>query len=197
MIDRSGFLKEIKNRDPKLGMLLEQMIDGVDGVANHLGVDPTGKLQPPDPPKAINVKAGSDHVHVTIEDPSNVRKGVQYHVEYSVNDPSFGTPHVEHLGPSRGRVLNLPAKDDAGAPINYTFQAYAQYHGSDPSDKVVFGGKFSATAVQLSGASRLTLLPSRGSGTAPPDGSRGGQGLGTDLQRLPQGPKVPAPSKTF
>src|SRR6266478_4616855 len=130
MIDREGFLKEIKNRDPKLGLLLEALINGIDGIANHVGVQPIGKLPPPDPIKAINVKAGTDHVHVTLNDPSPVRKNIQYFVEYGTN-PSFAGAHVEHLGASRGRPLALPAKDDSGNPVTYYFRAYSQHIGSD------------------------------------------------------------------
>jgi hypothetical protein len=196
VIDKFGFLKEIKNRDPHLGMLLEAIMGGIDGVANHIGIDPTGKLQPPDPIKNINVKAGTDHVHVTLDDTSQVRKGVHYLVEWTANDPTFANPHVEHLGPSRGRMLALPAKDDSNAPINYYFRAFPQYAGSDAqSKKTFFGGQISPTAVQLTGSSKMTPLASKGSGTAAPDGSQGGLGLGSDLQRLPQGPKVPAPPR--
>ncbi len=194
MIDKEGLLKAITNRDPHLGKLLETLFDGIDSVANHIGVDPNGKTQPPDPIKGLNVKAGTDHVHVTLTDPSPVRKNVQYFVEYSANDPTFQNAHMEHFGATRGKPLALPAKDDAGVAINYYFRAYSQYHGSDAQpQKTFFGDSINPTPVTLSGSSRLTLLPSPGGGTAPHDGSRPGLGLGTDLQRLPVGPKVPAP----
>lgn len=196
MIDKEGLLKEISNRDPHLGKLLEVLFAGVDGIANHIGVNPTGRLQPPDPIKAINVKAGTDHVHVTLNDPSAVRKNIQYFVEWSANDPTFANAHQEHLGASRGRPLSLAAKDDGGTPINYYFRAYSQYLGSDAQQKkTFFGDSINPTAVTLTGNSRLTPLPSAGSGTAPHDGSRAGLGLGTDLQRLPVGPKVPMPPR--
>jgi hypothetical protein len=198
VIDRSGFLREIKSRDPHLGMLLEDLFNGVDGVSNQLGVSPTHKVQPPDPIKAINVKAGTDHVHVTLTDTSQVKKGVNYFVEWSANDPSFANPHVEHLGASRGRMLALPAKDDGNTPINYYFRGYSQYPGSDAQpNRIVNGGPYTPTAVQLTGASKMTPLASKGSGTAAPDGSQGGKGLGTDLQRPPQGPKIPVPQRAF
>jgi hypothetical protein len=192
VIDREGFLREIKNQYPKLGLLLESLINGVDGIANNLGVQPIGKATAPDPHKAINVKAGTDHVHVTITDPSQVRKNDLNFIEWSVNDKTFANAHVEHLGPSRGKMLALPAKDDAGATISYYFRSFPQRFGSDASKKTYFGTAVAPTAVQLTGSSKMTPLPSTGAGTAPPDGSRPGLGLGTDLQRLPQGPKVPA-----
>jgi hypothetical protein len=198
VIDRSGFLREITSRDPHLGMLLEDLFNGVDGVSNQLGVSPTHKVQPPDPIKAINVKAGTDHVHVTLTDTSQVKKGINYFVEWSVNDPSFANPHPEHLVAGRGRMLALPAKDDSGVRINYYFKGYSQYAGSDAQSKhAIFGGQYTPTPVQLTGNSQMTPLASKGSGTAAPDGSQGGKGLGTDLQRLPQGPKIPVPQRAF
>lgn len=198
MIDVGQFLNELRAKDPHLALLLEKVVDGVNGVSNHLGVDPTGKVQPPDPIQAINVKAGDNHVHVTLTDPSTVRKGIQYFVEWA-NDPSFANPHVEHLGAARGKMLALPAlKDDGVTPNQYYFRSYSQYHGSDAqSKKAVLGGQYTAAPVTLTGASKMTPLVSQGSGTAAPDGSQGGQGLGTNLQRLPQGPKIPQGPKGF
>lgn len=197
MLDGSQFLKELRSSDPHLALLLSNIIDGINGVGNHIGVDPTGKVQPPDEIQAINVKAGDSHVHVTLNDPSAVRKGVQYFVEWDT-DPSFPAPHPEHLGAARGRMLALPSQKDDGSPISYYFRAYSQYHGSDAqSKKAVFGGTYSAAPVTLSGTSKLTPLPSQGSGTALADGTQGGLGLGTDLERLPVGPKVPVPPRVF
>lgn len=195
MLDASQFLNEIRNKDPHLGKLLEQLIDGLNGVANHVGVDPTGKLEAPDPHQALNVSAGSDQVHVTITDNSEVRKNVNYFVEWSANDPAFANPHVEPLGATRGKILPLPAKDGSGVPIQYYFKSYGQYTGSDPqSEHTFFGPKFAPTPVTLTGASTLALLPSTGSGTGKPDGSQSGSGLGHVLERPPVGPKrTPAP----
>ncbi|MBA0085986.1 MAG: hypothetical protein HRJ53_13390 [Acidobacteria bacterium Pan2503] len=197
MIDSSQFLKQIKNRDPHLGMLLEQWFDAVNVSLNHLGVDTKGKVQPPPPIQGLNISPGSDHVHVTINDNSQVNKNIQYFVEYSVNDPSFTQPHVEHLGASRGRVLALPAKDSHGTVQNYYFRAYSQYLGSDPQTKqIYYGTKYTPTAVNLTGGSTLSLLPSQGSGTGRADGTQGGAGLGLVLnraavaQKRPPAPKV-------
>src|SRR6266849_4685459 len=152
MIDREGFLKEIRNWYPRLGKLIELAFDCIDGTANHIGVNPFGKLAPPDAIKAINVKAGTDHMHVTLNDPSQVRKNVQYFIEYSTN-PSFAGPHVEHLGASRSRVIALPAKDDRGNPVTYYVRGYSQHIGSDAQpQKTVFGGSGAPTGVTLSGS---------------------------------------------
>jgi hypothetical protein len=184
MLDTTQFLNEIRNRDPHLGKLLEHLIDSIDVFSKHAGFDPTGRVAPPPAIQAVNVAAGSDHVHVTLTHNSPIKKNIQYFVEWSANDPSFGHPNVEHLGASRGRVLALPAKDGTGAAINYYFKAYSQYQGSNAQTKhTYFGTQFAPTAVTLTGASQLTLLASTGSGTGKSDGSQSGSGIGTVLAR--------------
>ena len=191
------FLTEVRNKDPHLALLLEKIIDNLNNLSQHAGFDPSGKVQPPEPHQALNVAAGTDHVHIAITDNSKVRKNVQYFAERSANDPAFTNPHVEHLGASRERVLALPAKDGNGVPIQYYFKSYGSYPGSDPQSRhTYFGSKFAPTAVTLTGASQLALLPAVGSGTGRPDGSQSGAGLGIDLERPPLGPKrSPAPSR--
>lgn len=198
VIDSTQFLREVKNRDPHLGLLLENFMDSVNVSLQHLGVQTTGKVAPPVQVQALNVAAGSDHVHVTLTDNSQVKKNLQYFVEWSANDPTFANPHVEHLGASRGRVLALPAKDGHGSTQQYYFRAYSQYMGSDPQSKKAYFGTLGApTAVTLTGSSQLTLLSSTGSGTGKPDGSQGGSGIGVVLQRPAPGPKrAPVPKVT-
>lgn len=195
MIDSTQFLKKIKNENPFLGNYLEAMFDQVNVALNHMGIDIKGKQQPPPPIASLNVASGSDHVHVTINDPSAVSKNVQYLVEYSVGDPSFSQPHVEDLGSSRGRIIPLPAKTGGGVTQTYYFRAYSQYAGSDPQTKKAYFGSLGApTAVTLTGSSTLNLLPSQGSGTGRPDGTQGGAGLGLVVQRQPVTTKrSPAP----
>jgi hypothetical protein len=196
MIDSIQFLRKIKNENPVLGNYLESMFDAVNVALNHAGIDIKGKIQPPAQIAGLNVAAGSDHVHVTINDSSQINKNVQYFVEWSANDPNFSQPHVEHLGASRGRVLALPAKDGLGATQNYYFRAYSQYMGGDPQTKQIYYGSVGApTAVTLTGSSQLSLLPSQGSGTGRADGTQGGAGLGFVLNRPVVGPKrSPAPA---
>lgn len=183
-LDSSQFLKKLKNDNPFLGNYLETMFDAVNVALNHMGIDIKGKQQPPAPIASLNVASGSDHVHVTINDPSTLNKNVQYMVEYSVGDPSFAQPHVEDLGASRGRVIALPAKTALGATQTYYFRAYSQYAGSDPQTKKAYFGSLGApTAVTLTGSSTLTLLPSQGSGTGRADGTQGGSGIGFVVQR--------------
>lgn len=191
-LDSSQFLKLIKNKDPHLGMFLETWFDQVNTALHHVGVDMKGKREPPPPLAGLTVAAGSDHVHVTINDPSQVNKNVQYIAEYSVNDPTFSQPHQVDLGCTRGKVLALPAKNGAGATQNYYFRAYSQYFGSDPQPAgkhAYFGARGAPTAVTLTGTSTLTLLPSPGSGTGRADGTQGGVGLGLVITRPAAGPK--------
>lgn len=194
MIDGSQFLKEIRSKDPHLGLLLEQIIDGVNGTANHIGVNPNGQVAPPPPLEALEVKANNGDVHVSLTHNSPIGKNIRYFVEASV-DPTFQNvdpAHVFDLGTSRGLFTRLPAMDDDGNPQNWHFRAYPQYQGSEAGEKTYFGTMVNPTPVATGGTTQLTPLKSKGSGTAAPDGSQGGQGLGTDLRRLPLGPKVPA-----
>jgi hypothetical protein len=194
MIDGSQFLKEFRSREPHLALLLEQMIDGINGTANLVGVNPNGKVAAPPPLEAIDVKANNGDVHVTLTHNAPINKNIKYFVEAST-DPTFQNvdpAHVFELGSSRGLFTRLPAMDDDGNAQNWHFRAYPQYQGSDASEKTYFGTMINPTPVDPGGTTQLTPLPSKGSGTAAPNGSQGGQGLGTDLRRLPLGPKVPA-----
>lgn len=185
-LDSSQFLKKIKNKDPHLGMFLETWFDQVNNALQQAGISIKGTQLPPPPIAGLNVAAGTDQVHVTINDPSQLGKGVNYFVEYSVNDPSFAQPHVEHLGATRGKVLALPAKNGSGALQTYYFRAYSQYQGSNPPPAKAhqyFGQRGNPTGVTLTGSSQLTLLPSPGSGTGRADGTQGGSGLGPVLTR--------------
>lgn len=191
MIDGSQFLKEIRSRDPHLGLLLEQLIDGVNGTSQHLGVDPKGKVAPPPAIEKLDVTANNGDIHAVITHNAPINKNIRYFVEADT-DPSFMQPHVFDLGSSRSLFTRLPDKNGNGDSLNWHFRTYAQYQGSNASEKTFFGTLVNPTAVAPGGSTQLTPLPSTGSGTAAPDGQQGGQGLGTDLRRLPVGPKVPA-----
>ena len=160
---------------------LQRIQDGMNNLGSHIGVDPTGVLPAPNPPNGINIATdGSNLVHATITDNSEKQKNSRYFVEWADN-PGFLNSHVEDYGASRGRVLSVPQGQ-------YYFRAYKQLPWSTASEKVNHGGDQPAPVVINSG-STLTLLPSQGSGTAAPDGSEPGQGLGTNLFRPATGPK--------
>lgn len=173
---------------PGLRDALRLIQDAVNNVAAQTGSAAQGKTQPPPPIQQLNVKVSNGElVHATISHNSPIDKPVHYFLEYDT-DPGFGRPQVEHLGASRGRVLNLPTLDDDGVAQTYYMRAYAQYPGSDPSAKIPFGGS-SPTPITLSGTTRLTHSPSTGSGTASPVGDQGGSGFGRVNTRAPLGPK--------
>jgi hypothetical protein len=163
---------------PRLGPMFDKIQDAVNQTASAAGVDATQHKQSPDPPAKLNVKVAGEMAHVTIEDHSARDRSLHYFVETS-NSPSFSAAHVEHLGVSRGRVLNLPTKDDNGNTHKWYFRAYSMSPGSEkPSPHVYFGQKGAPTPVQMAGSTNLSLLPSTGSGTTPTNGQKPGQGYG-------------------
>jgi hypothetical protein len=166
--------------------------DAINNLGDHVGADPVGKAAPPPPVQNLNVKVSNGELaHVTIEDNNPINKAVRYFLEYDT-DPNFSRPHIEHLGASRGRVLNLPTLDDDNNPQTYYMRAYSQYPGSDPGTKIPFGGS-APTPITLAGLTKLTHSPSTGSGTASPTGEQGGSGFGKVNTRQPLGPKRKIP----
>lgn len=198
MLDLNRYITEVRAAGRnmpvmnRLALALQKLQDGVNQVGTATGTDPNSHVAQPDAPTGINVSAGSDHVHVTLEDTAQRARAMNYFVEWAT-DPSFpqGQTHTEHLGATRERVLPLPAKDGSNATINYYFRGYKHTLGAEQaSDSIVHGGKYTPTAVTLSGSSKLDLLPATGAGTAPTNGGQPGQGFGTpQFSTLP--PDVP------
>jgi hypothetical protein len=176
-----------------LSNALQKIQDGVNNLGSQLAADPVGLAETPPPLEAVNVKTAGEQVHVTLTHNVPIGKNIHYFVEYTQNDPDFLAPHVEHLGTARGRVLNLPTKDDNGDAVNYYFRAYPQLPGSKPAAPVNYGG-IAPTAVTLSGATALTLQSSTGSGTAAGNGQQGGWGFGKTNTRGPVAPKRSIPA---
>lgn len=200
MIDLGQYITEMRARakdDPlfaRVALAVQSLQDGLNQVGSATGTSPNDHIGQSDPPSSINVAAGSDHVHVTLNDTQQRTRALNYFVEWSKNDPSFTAPHVEQLGASRGRVLALPAKDGSNNTINYYFRGYSHYLGAEKaSNHIVYGGKYTPTPVTLSGSSKLDLLDSTGAGTAPTNGQKQGQGFGTpqNSELLPTSPKQP------
>ena len=195
MIDTSRFLNEIRSavgwEQARRGihLLLTDLSDQISNGFQQLGVQTTGKVQPPAQIQNLNVIANGGTVHAVITHNSPVQKNIRYFVEASANDPSFGQPHVFDLGTSRTLFTSLPNKDSNSNTINYYFRAYPQYHGSDPAPHTNFGTKFAPTIVNVGGTAQFTPLASTGSGTAKANGTQGGQGLGVVQQRQQVGPK--------
>lgn len=190
MLDIGEFLAEIRAKFPRMSLAFERIENAVNAIANAVGVDPSGSVAPPPAPQSIQVAAGTDHVHVTITDNSARTRARNYFLEWSVNDPSFGNPQPEFLGPVRQKILSLPAKDNSNNAINYQFRVYSMEIGSkSASEKTYFGTALNPTSVALSGTSKLTPLPSTGSGTAATNGQQGGQGFGASPIVRPSTPK--------
>jgi len=188
-LDGGRFLAEINQKDSKMGALFQRIITAINTLATNTASSAVGQMAAPPPPDAVAVKVAGEMAHVSITHNGPVLRGVQYFTEIS-NNPQFSQPIVVHHGTSRtSHPFPLPTHDDNGATQNWYFRSYAQYHGSPPSEKTVFGGQENPVAVQMNGSTRMTLLPSTGSGTASPTGSQGGQGLGTFTTRPAQGPK--------
>lgn len=175
-----------------LSNALQRIQDGINNLGQQLAAEPVGLASPPPPLEGVNVKTAGELVHVTLTHNVPITKNIHYFVEYDT-DPSFPSPHVAHLGTSRGTVLNLPTKTDGGAAQNFYFRGYPQFPGSKPSLPVNFGG-LAPTPVTLTGTTQLTLQPSTGSGTAAPNGSQGGSGFGRTNTRPPLGPKRQIPA---
>jgi hypothetical protein len=192
VLDLGEFLTDIRaTLGGRVASALQKIQDAINQTNTVNGTDPTQHTDPPAAPNAINVSAGSDHVHVTLTDHTQRPRAQNYFVEWSANDPNFLAPHVEHFGASRGRVLALPAMDGDSNPISYYFRGFSGTLGAKTaSPKIYFGSNMSPTPVTLSGSSTLDLLPSQGSGTAATNGQQGGQGFG-DSQFSTPGASLP------
>lgn len=191
MLNLSEFLTEIREKFPRMALAFERIENAVNATAIAVGVDTSGHTSPPPAPQSVQVASGTDHLDVSITDNSKRTRALNYFVEWSVNDPSFGAPRVEFLGPARQRMLSVPAKDGNGAAINYYVRAYSQLIGSQSaSPKTYHGSAASPSAVALTGASQLTPLASTGSGTASTNGQQGGQGFGTPAIVSPSEPRA-------
>lgn len=161
---------------------LQMLESSVNQVGTNLAADPTQTLPAPPPIQAVNVSANSSGlVHTTITHNSQTQRNTNYFLEWS-SDPNFvQNVYPEHLGASRHKVLTLPNG-------TWYMRGFHQLSGSMPSTPVNYGGT-NPTSIVVSGSSALTLLDSPGSGTAAPNGTQPGWGLGKTLYRAKPGPK--------
>jgi hypothetical protein len=192
-------LTAIIQENPKLGYMIQRIIDAVNTTAKNASVSSVGLF--PTPPKidSINVQGNyssdtntittpSELVHWTLEHNQEVHKGVRYFTAIDT-DPNFSQPHIIDHGTSRSGFIHLPAQDNDGGVQTYYMKSYPQYHGSDPAEPTVLGGASNPVKIVLTGSSKTSLLPSKGSGTASSTGQQGNKGLGTVLTRPAPGPK--------
>jgi len=190
-LDLGQTLQTATTIHPQLGEALGRLQDAVNELGTNAGVHPIGQTPPPPPLQGVAVKVSGELVHIAINHQLPISKGIKYFTEVA-NEPSFARPIVYDHGASRTPPpISLPTLTDEGAPQSFYFRHYAQYPGSDASPALVHGGN-TPTPVTLSGTTRMTLLPSTGSGTASPTGGQGGEGAGTDLFRPQTGPKRPS-----
>lgn len=194
MIDSTQWLNELRSATNfeqarrGLHLLLTNLVDQIGNGFQHLGVQPAGKVLPPDPLESLNVVANNGTVHAVLTHNAPLQKNIRYFVEADTTS-AFMQPHVFDLGTSRTLFTNLPNKDGGGNLIPWHFRAYSQYQGSDSSKKITFGPPFNPTPVTVGGTAQFTPLASTGSGTAKADGTQGGLGLGTTLTRNALAPK--------
>jgi hypothetical protein len=175
-------LTKLIQENPELGTLIQKIITGVNTLADNTASSAVGRLAPPPPINALNVKMAGEYAHVTIDHSADIQQGVRYFVE-AANNQNFIGAHPIHFGTSRTRdPIHLAAKDDNGDAQTWYLRGYAQYPGSDPSTPVVYGGT-SPTPITPTGATALTWNPSTGSGTASNNGQQVGWGYGKIARR--------------
>lgn len=190
------FVKQLPGFGDRLGNALQRIQDGINGLGNNLGGDPTQTITQPPTIQSLQVKSdGNGNVHAVITDNNAIQKNLHYFVEIQPilvgGSPAFSQPHIVHLGPSRTMApIPLPANDDNGNPQTYIFRAYSSYPGSTAGKKIVFGGN-TPTIVSPGGAANMTFIPSTGAGTAQASGQQPGEGFGPVLFR-----PAPAPKRT-
>lgn len=182
-LDGGRLLQEVALKDPRLGQLFQNIIDGANQLARNAGVSPVGDIDAPKAPDSVAVKVAGELMHISISHSGPVNRGVRYFSEISAT-PSFGQPIVVDHGTSRtSHPIPLPTNNDSMAPVTYYVRSYAQNPGGPPSTPTVVGGVGSPTGFTMGGATAMTLLPSTGSGTAPNSGQSAGQGLGRFQKR--------------
>jgi hypothetical protein len=176
-----AFFQQIPGIWQYLSDAVQQLQNGINTVAENTASALGTKMAPPPPIDNIDVKASGGLLHVTLADHNTIQKGINYFVEHSTR-PDFVGAHVVHINASRGTTLTLPGLTDEGDDQPVYVRGYSQYQGSNPSKAVAFGGA-APTPVLPGGTTRMTLLPSTGSGTAITNGQQQGYGLGRSFTR--------------
>lgn len=184
-IGDESLLTHIESENPRLGQYLRSVTQAIGTLGTNLGGSATGFVAPPDAPQGLIVnKQGTENAQFTIQHTSPVQKGVKYFTELTAG-PSFVGARILDHGATRAPIgaTFLPTKDSSGNTYTYTARSYAQMPGGQRS------GYSPTVSFQMTGTTEADHTPSTGSGTAAPDGSQPGQGLGNNLVRPAQGPK--------
>lgn len=175
------------------GSLIGRMIDALNRLAKNLGASPLGELPPPPRVDSVSVKgtlagnvltAPGEILHFVHTHNVPLNRNIQYTTEIDTS-PNFTNAHPILVSTSRSGFVHLPTKDDSAAMVSYYLRVTPQYFGSGPAKPTVFGGLQGPTAIQMSGTTQMSLLPSQAAGTASP--GQGGQGLGATVYRGPVG----------
>jgi hypothetical protein len=184
----------LRQTSPLVGNLLTRLIEGLNRGLRYAGVSAAGELPAPPPVDSIAVKGTllgnvlttpGELLHFVHTHNVPLNRGIHYITEIDTS-PNFPAPHQILDTTSRSGFVTLPTNTDSEASVvNYYLRVTAQYPGSKPSAPTVFGGLQGPTAINMSGGTSATLLPSQAGGTAKP--GQGGQGLGALPARGPVG----------
>lgn len=181
-LEGGRYLADLYQKDSIQAAFLQKVIDAVNKLGTTLGANPVGEVEPPPPVNHINIATSGEMMHVALIHNSAIKRGINYFLEVSPNDPNFTQPLVKPLGPSRASLpFTLPTNDASGQAIKYYVRAYSQYPGSKPSKVTTFGGANNPQSITMGGSTPMTLLQSTGSGTSTTDGQQGASGFGKFL----------------
>jgi hypothetical protein len=183
-LDGGRLLVELANKDPRHAQLIQNLIDGINTLAQNSASSAVGDIQAPKAPDSVSVSVGGEQMHVSHSLTGPISRGLQHFTEISTV-PSFAegkTMVIDHGASRTSHPFTLPTKDASGNSYKYYVRGYCQYHGSAPSEKYTVGGASSPTAFTMGGTTQLNLLNSHGSGTGPNTG-KAGVGLGVYQKR--------------
>lgn len=183
-LDGGRELAMIEQKEPLAGKLFRTILNGVNTLAKNTATSATGEIAAPKPPDSVSLKVSGEMLHLAISHGGQLQRGVRYFTEISSTADPKAQPLVIDHGTSRtSHPITLPTMDDDGNTITYSAQSYAQYLSSQPSSPTIARTPTGAQTFTMAGSTRMTLLPSTGSGTAANTGQQAGSGLGKVQQR--------------
>ena len=182
-LDGGRLLSELSIKDPRMGQLLQNVIDGVNRVAKNACVSAVGDMPAPKSPDSATVNVSGEMAHISISHTGNLQRGIHYFSEITSDDPSSsGHPITVHHGTTRtpSPIVLPTARTSGSSTVNNTYkiETYAQYPGGPPSEKTLARTTTGATTFQMGGSTNMSLLPGHGSGTSTDNGGQRGEGFG-------------------